>query len=71
MRARNLIFMSFQFLQTSMGTLRLCWSEGLLGRMEFIESNEVNSTLEDPFGRVLRSSPVFHLVQHFKREFGG
>ena len=38
--------MSFQFLQTSMGTLRLCWSEGLLGRIEFVEPDEVNSTQE-------------------------
>lgn len=38
--------MSFQFLQTSMGTLRLFWSEGLLGRIEFFESDEVNSTQE-------------------------
>ena len=38
--------MSFQFLQTSMGTLRPCWSEGLLRRIEFFESDEVNSTQE-------------------------
>ena len=38
--------MSFQFLQTSMGTLRLCWSEGLLGRIEFVESDEVTSIQE-------------------------
>lgn len=38
--------MSFQFLQSSMGILRLCWSEGLLGRIEFVESDEVNSTQE-------------------------
>ena len=38
--------MSFQFLQTSMGTLRLCWSERLLRRIEFFESDEVNSTQE-------------------------